>query len=189
MTSNAHSSPWVTHAMLAVVSRLTETCSFCKDDTESLWGFRDPDTKLWLLLRPKTTDDLSTPGSRLDSDKSRDDIGVQDHARHVRHVLSVAQVVGPGLPRQREFANNTHLRFLHTCAGFPTVTTWMKAMVAGYCVGWPGLTTSRVQKYLPDGEETTPGHQKLVRQALKAHGRVKTAIHRLPRVKTQRLRV
>jgi hypothetical protein len=56
------------------------------------------------------------------------------------------------------------LRYLHGCAGFPVTSTWIQAVRRGYFMGWPGLTASRVHKYLPPSEETTLGHLKLNRQ-------------------------
>ena len=157
-----------------------ETCSFYKDGRELLTGFRDPDTRLWLLPRANTTDDILRAPTVVT--KSRDDIGVRDHNSHQHHGQSTTQALGLGLPRQQPLgtflACNTHtytarsipnlMQFLHACAGFPTVATWSKAIDAGYYLGWPGLTASRVRKYLPDSEETTLGHQKLVRQGLRS---------------------
>ena len=153
-----------------------DSCSFYKDGKELLRGLRDPNTRLWLLPRYKTTDDLPTRTHPAPND-TRDDISVRDQARHAHHGLSVTQGLGLGLPRQPSVYNlNAYttrslpnlMQFLHACAGFPTVATWVKAIDAGHYMGWPGLSTSRVRKYLPDSEETTMGHQKLVRQGVRS---------------------
>ena len=60
------------------------------------------------------------------------------------------------------------MRYLHGCAGFPTTTTWCQAINRGYYMGWPGLDASRVKQYLPKSEETTMGHQKLIRQGIRS---------------------
>ena len=44
----------------------------------------------------------------------------------------------------------------------------MKAINRGHCLGWPGLTASRVRKWLPDSEETVMGHQQLVQQGVRS---------------------
>ena len=40
------------------------------------------------------------------------------------------------------------ISYLHACAGFPVVTTWIKATNKGWYSTWPGLTVSRVRKHL-----------------------------------------
>ena len=56
------------------------------------------------------------------------------------------------------------MRYLHGCAGFPVTSSWVKAIRLGYFMGWPGLTASRVRRYLPKSEETALGHIKLNQQ-------------------------
>ena len=60
------------------------------------------------------------------------------------------------------------MQFLHACAGFPPKATWIKAINRGYYATWPGLTASRVRKYLPQSEETALGHLKQTRQGLRS---------------------
>ena len=135
-------------------------CSFIKDDIEILRGYRDPVTKLYLLDQgPKTMDDIS----------------VRDHNRHAYHDVTPTQPVGLGLPRQvtahSAYAQRSIpglMQFLHACAGFPTVATWTKAIDRGHYLGWPGLTASRVRKWLPESEETVMGHQQLIRQGVRS---------------------
>ena len=52
------------------------------------------------------------------------------------------------------------------CAGFPPKATWITAMNQECHTTWPGLTASRVRKWLPQIEETDPGHLKQTRQGL-----------------------
>ena len=75
-----------------------------------------------------------------------------------------------------KFALNAHaedtipqlIQYLHACAGFPVAETWIKAISQGYYISWPGLTPSRVKKYLPKSMETVMGHMKLVRQGTRS---------------------
>jgi hypothetical protein len=60
------------------------------------------------------------------------------------------------------------MSYLHGCAGYPTTSTWIQAINRGYYVGWPGLTASRVHRYLPKSEETALGHLKMVRQGTRS---------------------
>ena len=60
------------------------------------------------------------------------------------------------------------MRYLHGCAGFPISSTWMEAIRLGYFMGWPGLTASRVRRYLPKSEVTALGHLKLIRQGVRS---------------------
>ena len=39
--------------------------------------------------------------------------------------------------------------YLHACAGFPTKTTWIKAIHAGNFAIWPHLTLKAVQQHFP----------------------------------------
>ena len=56
------------------------------------------------------------------------------------------------------------IQFHHATAGFPTTGTWKAAVNKGFYIGWPGLTTERITKYLPKSPHTTMGHQQLKRQ-------------------------
>ena len=152
-------------------------CSFLKDGEEVLRGYRDPATRLYLLLRgSKTTDNIPGPARRA-SRGTRDDTALRDSTNHAYHGLNTHQPVGLGLPQQPSVtALNAYaqrstpklMQFLHACAGFPTIATWTQAIDRGYYLGWPGLTASRVRKWLPDSEETVLGHQQLVRQGIRS---------------------
>jgi hypothetical protein len=60
------------------------------------------------------------------------------------------------------------IRFLHAAAGYPVIKTWLKAIEKNYYIGWPGLTTKRVRKYLLPSEHTAKGHLHMVRQGIKS---------------------
>ena len=40
------------------------------------------------------------------------------------------------------------IHFYHATMGYPVVSTWCKAIDAGYFRGWPGLTSKRVRKFI-----------------------------------------
>jgi hypothetical protein len=47
---------------------------------------------------------------------------------------------------------------MHAVCGYPVKSTWLKAIKAGNCMGWPMLTECNVQKYYPKIIETAKGH-------------------------------
>ena len=53
---------------------------------------------------------------------------------------------------------NQLIQFYHATMGFPAVSTWCKAIDAGYFKGWPGLTSKRVRRFIKIVEETEMGH-------------------------------
>ena len=52
------------------------------------------------------------------------------------------------------------VRYLHGAAGFPTKTTWLKAICSGIFVSWPLINIKHVNKYFPKSEETQKGHMR-----------------------------
>ena len=66
------------------------------------------------------------------------------------------------------------IRYLHASAGFPTKTTWLKAIRAGNYVSWPGLTAKAVNKYFPESDETQQGHMRNVKQGIRSTKERKT---------------
>ena len=48
--------------------------------------------------------------------------------------------------------------YLHCCAFSPVITTWTKAIDAGYFSTWPGLTSELVHKHLTKSMVTSKGH-------------------------------
>ena len=113
-------------------------CYFLKDQQLLLTGYRDRRTGLYLL--PPTP--------------------------------PVAQALTLTAPYRRRSTDTytlpSLLRYLHGCAGFPVVSTWIQAIQRGYYISWPGLTASRVQRYLPKSEETALGHLKLTRHGTRS---------------------
>ena len=116
-------------------------CYFLKDRRVLLKGGRDPRTGLYLLPRfPRTP-------------KVQYGFNLSQPYHHRAYD-------GYTIPKL--------MSYLHGCAGFPTTSTWIKAIRHGYFMGWPGLTASRVNRYLPPSEETALGHLKLNRQGTRS---------------------
>ncbi|KAL7531195.1 hypothetical protein ACHAXR_003897, partial [Thalassiosira sp. AJA248-18] len=50
------------------------------------------------------------------------------------------------------------IQFYHATMGYPVTSTWCKAIDAGYFRGWPGLTSTRVRRFIKVVDETEMGH-------------------------------
>ena len=50
------------------------------------------------------------------------------------------------------------VRYMHAVAGFPVLSTWLKAIKNGNFNSWPGLTYDNADKYCPQSIETMKGH-------------------------------
>ena len=60
------------------------------------------------------------------------------------------------------------IRYLHASIGFPTKSTWLKAIKKGNFIGWPMATAENVAKYFPQSEETAKGHMNHQRQGVRS---------------------
>eukprot|EP00956_Cyclotella_meneghiniana_P000110 scaffold196_cov26-Cyclotella_meneghiniana.AAC.2 len=54
------------------------------------------------------------------------------------------------------------IRYLHAAAGFPTKSTWLKAIGKGF---------KNVNKYFPESEETQKGHMRQIRSGVRKTNR------------------
>ena len=68
------------------------------------------------------------------------------------------------------------ISYLHACAGFPVISTWIYAINKGWYSTWPGLTLSRVQKHMDPSEHTSMGHMKLISKGIRSTCIVPSAI-------------
>ena len=50
------------------------------------------------------------------------------------------------------------IAFLHAAAGYPVLSTWLKAIAHGFFATWPGLTVPIVKRHLPKSTITAKGH-------------------------------
>ena len=58
--------------------------------------------------------------------------------------------------------------YLHDTAGFPTKTSWLKAICKGNYLSWPLINVKNVAKYFPESEETQKGHMRGQRQGVRS---------------------
>ena len=56
--------------------------------------------------------------------------------------------------------------YMQACAGFPMIATWNNAINKGWYSTWPGLTASRVRKYLKPLEYTSIGYMKMISKGI-----------------------
>jgi len=61
-----------------------------------------------------------------------------------------------------------NIRYLHGMAGFPTKTSWLKAICKGNYLSWPLINVKNVAKYFPESEETQKGHMRGQRQGVRS---------------------
>ena len=154
-------------------------CTFYKGGLPLLTGHRDQRTGLYLLPKHSSDDIGLHRRQYTPQHKPRDDFRVDYPSTwHAAREVNTNTPIGLGLPPQIKQASalsayqpqslSTLIHYLHACAGYPTKATWIQAINRGYYIGWPGLTASRVQKYLGKSEETTMGHMRLVKQGVRS---------------------
>ena len=68
------------------------------------------------------------------------------------------------------------ISYLHACAGFPVIATWIYAINKRWYSTWPGLTSSRVRKYMDLSEHTSMGHMKMISKGIRSTRPVPTAV-------------
>ena len=60
------------------------------------------------------------------------------------------------------------VRYLHACAGFPTIPSWIQAKKNKQYASWPGLTIKAVTKYFPKSDKTIKGHGQKTKSGLRS---------------------
>ena len=60
------------------------------------------------------------------------------------------------------------IAYFHAAAGYPIMSTWLKAIDKGNFATWPGLTSKAVRKYYPETDATMAGHMHGIRQGIKS---------------------
>ena len=60
------------------------------------------------------------------------------------------------------------IRYLHAYAGFPTKTSWLKAINAGNFATWLHLTAKAIRKHFSESDETAQGHMKNFKQGIRS---------------------
>ena len=56
------------------------------------------------------------------------------------------------------------IKFLYGAAGYPAISTLLKAVKKGYFDTWPGMTEKRIKKYLLNDIISAKGHMHLKQQ-------------------------
>jgi hypothetical protein len=85
-----------------------------------------------------------------------------------------------GKNHRQEYLHNVYelpsveptIRYLHGAAGFPTKTSWLKAICKGNYLSWPLINVKNVAKYFPESEETQKGHMRGQRQGVRSTKRL-----------------
>ena len=109
-----------------------DSAVIAKDNTVILQGKRDPSTKLWMADLNCSPTMSPLPGPNV----------IQCAAN-----AAIAQETVP-----------ERAAFLHWCAGSPQLSTWCKAIDAGFYRSWPGLTSKLVRKHMPQSTPMIKGH-------------------------------
>ena len=140
-----------------------------------LQGYRCPRTKLWRipLMNTVTNDNMDT--ILLDSPcgmKSKNTTYViPTTAKVTDHIRAMMEIKEESISNVYELPSlEQAIRYLHAAAGFPTKTTWLKAIRRGNYSTWPLLTVANVHKYFPESEETQYGHLRGQRQGVRRTG-------------------
>jgi hypothetical protein len=112
-------------------------------------GWRDRITGLWRVPLQHNVANINTDTAQLNQNDTN---AITDEvAANVYDLPSTERVI----------------RYLHAAAGFPTKSTWLQAIKAGFCATWPMLTTKNVTKHFPESEETQKGHMKQIRSGIR----------------------
>ena len=143
------------------------------DEASVLRGYRCPRTGLWRVpLQPIVLNEnedtliLDSPCGQTSSNtryKVPSTEQVQEHlkASIERAQDSICNVYEPPSIQQA-------IRYLHASAGFPTKTTWLKAIRCGNYSTWPLINVKNVHKHFPESEETQQGHMRNQRQGVRS---------------------
>ena len=119
-----------------------EKVVIAKDNAVILQGKRDPSTKLWMVDLDCSPTMSPLPGPNV----------IQYAAN-----AAIAQETVP-----------ERIAFLHWCAGSPQLSTWCKAIDAGFFRSWPGLTSKLVRKHMPQSIPMIKGHLDQQRKNIKS---------------------
>ena len=62
--------------------------------------------------------------------------------------MTVSNYTIPGVPQM--------IKFLHAAAGYPVISTWLKAIRKNHFMNWPGLCAEMVRRHLLPSPHKTP---------------------------------
>ena len=119
-------------------------------------GWRCPQTGLWRVPFRQQWDNPNTDTLLMSQEatdvilKRREGADPREFVNSVYELPNLEQVVA----------------WYHAAAGYPTKTTWLKAIEAGLYATWPLLTAKAVRKHYPEMKETPKGHMKRVKSGV-----------------------
>jgi len=149
-----------------------------------LQGFRCPTSKLWRIPLTSNVTNQNTETVLLDSPDDRQSLNAMYVVPSTEQIRNKLSILLDHRPDPKEAINHVYdmpsiqpaIRYLHAAAGFPTKSTWLKAIRNNNYMSWPLLTVKNVNKYFPESEETQQGHMKSQRQNVRST-RVKNKVH------------
>jgi hypothetical protein len=135
-----------------------ETTRINIDGTAVLKGWRCPHTKLWRVpltqqwTNPNTDTALLTQEATAIATKLTGDTNPTEYMNNVYELPNLDQII----------------RWYHAAAGYPTKTTWIRAIEAGFFATWPLLTPKAVKKHYPDHDATPKGHMRRIKSGIRS---------------------
>eukprot|EP00804_Cyclotella_cryptica_P007374 CCRYP_002593-RA/>CCRYP_002593-RA protein AED:0.37 eAED:0.37 QI:0/-1/0/1/-1/1/1/0/316 len=135
-----------------------ETTRIKADRQAILSGWRCPQTKLWRVPLKPTLPNLNTDTTLLSTEardimmNNRKHLSLTDFANSVYELPNTEQVI----------------TWYHASAGYPTKTTWLKAIKKGFYATWPLLTPKAVPRHFPESNETSKGHMHHIKSGIRS---------------------
>ena len=147
----AHEAPTITNNLISV-SVLCDAgcevffhmtgCEITFNGETIVRGWRDMRTNMWRIS--------------LIPDNANNVVPADDNQNEISSAVKFPAFLANSI---YECENTTQLiQFYHATMGFPRISTWCKAIDAGYFRGWPSLTSKRVRKFIKVVDETEMGH-------------------------------
>ena len=147
----AHEAPTITNNLISV-SVLCDAgcevffhmtgCEITFNGETIVRGWRDMRTNMWRIS--------------LIPDNANNVVPADDNNNEISSAVKIPAFLANSI---YECENTTQLiQFYHATMGFPRISTWCKAIDAGYFRGWPNLTSKQVPKFTKVVKETEMGH-------------------------------
>ena len=132
-----------------------------------LQEWRCPRDRLWRIPLTSTIRNINTDTLLLDSPDGRNSLNALYKVPPVSAMLGHIDALRDRPPPTHAINHVYELpsvepaiRYLHGAAGFPTKSTWLKAIRKGNFLSWPLINVKNVNKYFPESEETQRGHMR-----------------------------
>jgi hypothetical protein len=135
-----------------------ETTKFNIEGQAVMTGWRCPMTKLWRIPLKPDWQNMNTETTLLSEKVTKIMMEKRGQFDPIEFVNSVYE-----LPNLEQV-----IAWYHAAAGYPTKTTWIKAIEAGFYATWPLLTVKAVKKHYPETDETPKGHLRRVKSGIRS---------------------